>query len=87
MGCNQVGEKRAMARIVFSDGALKIDREQAAAGRGGYLHDKSSCLQRFVKSKIGELRSLRRRVAIAERARIAKLMGSAGSEPQSAELR
>ncbi len=87
MGCNQVDEKRAMTRIVFSDGALRIDREQTAAGRGGYLHDEPSCLQRFQKSKVGEFRSLRRRVAIAERARVASLIGSAGSEPQSAELR
>jgi len=87
MGCNRVDEKRAMTRIVFSDGALKIDREQAAAGRGGYLHNEPSCLQRFRKSKVGEFRSLRRRVAAAERARLAELIGDAGSEPQSAELR
>jgi predicted RNA-binding protein YlxR (DUF448 family) len=62
--------KTAMVRIAESDGAVITDESTAHAGRGGYLHPREDCLERFVRSKAREFRSLRRAVDRAARQRI-----------------
>jgi predicted RNA-binding protein YlxR (DUF448 family) len=61
-----------MVRIVADDGMIKLDDTGRAAGRGGYLHSDSRCLESFAASKKKEIRSLRvgidrsRRVELVE---------------------
>jgi predicted RNA-binding protein YlxR (DUF448 family) len=48
-----------MVRIAIRDGMIKIDFTGFAAGRGGYLHPDSTCLEKFAASKRKEFRSLK----------------------------
>jgi uncharacterized protein len=74
MGCMARDSKAAMERIAAIRGALSLDIERRLPGRGGYLHRRPECLERFVRSKVKEFRSLRRPVAIDERRKIAELI-------------
>jgi predicted RNA-binding protein YlxR (DUF448 family) len=51
-----------MVRIAASGDAIVLDPELSIAGRGGYLHIRSQCLEGFVKAKVREFRSLRRTI-------------------------
>ncbi len=58
----------AMARIVGDGRGVRIDDgARRAPGRGGYLHRRDECLEKFAKGKEREFRSLRRRIGRAER--------------------
>ena len=70
------GEKSAMVRIAVRDGQVLIDFDNRVEGRGGYLHRQSECLDRFVKSKVKEFRSLRRPIDRQERVQIAEVLRS-----------
>ena len=70
------GEKSAMVRIAVRDGQVLIDFDNRVEGRGGYLHRQSECLDRFVKSKVKEFRSLRRPSDRQERVQIAEVLRS-----------
>jgi predicted RNA-binding protein YlxR (DUF448 family) len=72
LGCMQRDLKTAMVRIVDSDGTMVTDQRAALPGRGGYLHPHPECLERFVRSKVREFRSLRRGVDRPARERIAE---------------
>jgi predicted RNA-binding protein YlxR (DUF448 family) len=54
----------AMVRLAASGGNVEIDR---ARGRGGYLHPRLDCIDRFARSRAREVRSLR--LAIDRRTR------------------
>jgi predicted RNA-binding protein YlxR (DUF448 family) len=60
-----------MVRIVVVDGHVEADFEARRAGRGGYLHPRVECVERFVGLKIKEFRALRRKIEPAERLEIA----------------
>jgi predicted RNA-binding protein YlxR (DUF448 family) len=54
--------KEAMVRIAMVEGNPRPDFQGTAAGRGGYLHQKDECLERFIKSKAREFKSLRMKI-------------------------
>ncbi len=57
----------AMVRVAIRDGAPIMDLERRAGGRGGYLHRDADCLDRFLKSKVREFKSLKCKLARADR--------------------
>ncbi len=75
MGCMQRDSKRAMVRIAGrSNGEIEADFSARLPGRGGYLHPRAGCLERFVNSKVKVFRSLRRGIDRRERLSIVKLI-------------
>ena len=81
LGCARIDEQRALLRIVQrGPGALALDVERRAGGRGGYLHARPECWGRFAARK-GMVRSLRIAVDRAARAAlVAQLRVGAESE-------
>lgn len=68
LGCGAVDPQQTLLRVVRADGgALGVDAERRAGGRGGYLHPRPACWARFARRK-GSLRSLRATVDRAARA-------------------
>ncbi|HWJ40560.1 MAG TPA: DUF448 domain-containing protein, partial [Candidatus Limnocylindrales bacterium] len=63
--------KAAMLRIAVVNGHVEVDFEARREGRGGYLHPKLECVERFVVSKVKEFRALRRKIERSERDQIA----------------
>jgi len=51
-----------MIRIAASPEGVRLDSEGRIRGRGGYLHRRPECLERFVKSKVKVFRSLGREI-------------------------
>src|SRR5437870_7537267 len=76
LGCNQRDAQAAMLRIVVVNGVAMIDAKRRLAGRGGYLHRDETCLQKFVRSKVREFRSLKRKLAPDDRRQIVAAVGS-----------
>jgi predicted RNA-binding protein YlxR (DUF448 family) len=66
--------KPAMVRIVVGASGAALDEAARMPGRGGYLHRRAECLDRFERSKVKEFRSLRRKLALDERRNIAELI-------------
>lgn len=62
MGCMKPSGKNAMVRIVAAAGGVQPDFEGRRPGRGGYLHPQHDCLERFIRAKVREFRSLRMRI-------------------------
>jgi predicted RNA-binding protein YlxR (DUF448 family) len=60
----------AMLRIAIRDGQAVLDEDANIAGRGGYLHRSPECLERFVKSKVRQWKSLRSGIDKDQRMRI-----------------
>ena len=51
-GCQQVKEKRQLLRVVRDpEGNVSIDRSGRKSGRGAYLCEDLSCLEKAVKTK------------------------------------
>jgi predicted RNA-binding protein YlxR (DUF448 family) len=48
-----------MVRLAAADGVVRIDEHRRLAGRGGYLHARRECLERFARTRTREFRSLR----------------------------
>jgi predicted RNA-binding protein YlxR (DUF448 family) len=63
--------KAAMVRIAVVNDHVEVDFEGRRAGRGGYLHPKVECVERFVSLKVKEFRALRRKIDRPERLEIA----------------
>jgi hypothetical protein len=74
LGCGERAAQPTLLRLAIgADGHLIVDRIRRAPGRGGYLHRRAQCWERFAARK-GMVRSLRRAVDRAERqAMIARL--------------
>lgn len=52
MGCNEKKPKKELIRIVRNkEGNISIDRTGKQEGRGAYICDSTSCLDKVVKSK------------------------------------
>jgi predicted RNA-binding protein YlxR (DUF448 family) len=49
----------AMIRLAAVDGVVRDDQSRRMGGRGGYLHPRRECLERFARAKTREFRSLR----------------------------
>lgn len=74
MGCVSRDAKAAMVRVAMAGEMVMLDIKGLLPGRGGYLHRRTECLERFVRSKVKEFRSLGRGIALDERRRIAELI-------------
>ncbi len=64
--------KDAMVRLAAAQGTAVADRDRRIAGRGGYLHPRKNCVDRFVNSKLREFRSLGMKLDRGQRLRIAE---------------
>ena len=52
MGCNEKKSKKEMIRIVKNkEGYISIDKTGKKDGRGAYICNQSSCLDKVIKSK------------------------------------
>ena len=52
MGCNSKKDKKDLIRIVKNkEGVISIDKTGKANGRGAYICNNISCLEKAVKSK------------------------------------
>lgn len=52
MGCNSQKNKKDLIRIVKNkDGVISIDRTGKASGRGAYICDDITCLEKAIKTK------------------------------------
>jgi predicted RNA-binding protein YlxR (DUF448 family) len=63
-----------MVRIAAPGAVVTLDPQGRLGGRGGYLHRRPECLERFVKSKVREFRSLKRGIDREARAQLAMAM-------------
>ena len=66
VGCRTRDARSALVRVVARDAALVVDRDGRLAGRGGYFHDRDTCVETFAR-RGGFVRSLRCVVAKPER--------------------
>ena len=48
-----------MVRLAAVNGIVRADQDRRLGGRGGYLHLRRECLERFARAKTREFRSLR----------------------------
>jgi predicted RNA-binding protein YlxR (DUF448 family) len=60
----------AMVRIVADASGVRPDFEGRKPGRGGYLHPQQGCLERFMRAKVREFRSLRMKIDRKQRSLI-----------------
>ncbi len=79
LGCRVVDRKSAMVRLAVIGGDVVPDRQSRLGGRGGYLHRRAECLDRFVKSKVREFRSLGCGVGRSARMQLADAIGRLAS--------
>jgi hypothetical protein len=59
LGCQTRDAQAAMVRLAAVDGAVRADERRRLGGRGGYLHARRECLDRFARARTREFRSLR----------------------------
>jgi predicted RNA-binding protein YlxR (DUF448 family) len=67
-------KKEHMLRIAICGGTLTLDEEKRMPGRGGYLHWLNRCISEFGCNKASELRSLKRKISLDERRKLAELI-------------
>ncbi|MFZ0658391.1 MAG: YlxR family protein [Candidatus Binataceae bacterium] len=72
LGCMRREAQSAMLRVAIRDAEAVLDEDGNIAGRGGYLHRNPECLERFVKSKVRQFKSLRSGIDKDQRMRIAQ---------------
>jgi predicted RNA-binding protein YlxR (DUF448 family) len=74
LGCNERDLKSAFVRIAAMEGDVVVDAQARLGGRGGYIHAKARCLERFEQSKVREFRSLGRKIGLDARRQITELI-------------
>lgn len=75
MACRQSAFKAELLRLAAAKGsAVSWDLGGVAGGRGGYLHPRRECLERFAGLKVEKFTSLRRAIDRAERGALVKMM-------------
>ena len=74
IGCMRRDSKEHMLRIAASGGKLTLDEEGRMPGRGAYLHYRNRCITDFVHNRARELRSLKRKINLEERRKLAELI-------------
>ncbi len=74
LGCMRRDTKDRMLRIAASSDTLTADEEGRLPGRGGYLHRRDECINNFARSRVKELRSLKRKISLDERLKLAELI-------------
>ena len=68
----------AMVRLAAAGGSVSADERRRLGGRGGYLHPRRECLERFVGGKARRFRSLGVALDRAQREVITQTMRAAG---------
>ena len=52
MGCNTKKDKRELIRIVMNkEGKISVDKTGKLSGRGAYICDDISCLEKIIKTR------------------------------------
>ena len=52
LGCGATGPRRALARLVVSDGgSVVVDEKHGGDGRGGWLHPAEACLAQALRRR------------------------------------
>ncbi len=74
LGCSERDLKSAFVRIAAIEGDVVVDAQARLDGRGGYIHAKAGCLERFERSKVREFRSLGRKISLDARRQITQLI-------------
>ena len=74
LGCRLADDKAALVRLAVTDGRVTLDPKARLGGRGGYLHRRRECLERFLKARDVEFRSLRRRIEPGARLEVLNFM-------------
>lgn len=74
LGCNGRDLKSAFVRIAALEAGVVVDVQGRIGGRGGYIHKRAECLERFERSKVREFRSLRRKISLDARRQITELI-------------
>lgn len=74
LGCNERDLKSAFVRIAALEEGVVVDAQARMGGRGGYIHKRAECLERFERSKVREFRSLRRKISLDARRHITELI-------------
>lgn len=59
LGCMTRDAQATMVRLAAVGGVVRADEDRRLGGRGGYLHARRECLERFARAKTREFRSLR----------------------------
>lgn len=72
IGCRTSDRKSALVRIAVVGQTVVWDEAGRLGGRGGYLHPRRECLERFMKLKVERFTSLRRGIHRAERETLVK---------------
>jgi len=52
VGCRQTLAKKALVRVVRTEGGVFIDLSGKMAGRGAYLHKQKSCWEKGIKGAL-----------------------------------
>ncbi|HZO83337.1 MAG TPA: DUF448 domain-containing protein [Candidatus Binataceae bacterium] len=76
LGCGLGDAQAAMVRLAAVGGAVSIDAERRRGGRGGYLHPRPDCLERFARSKTRAFRSLRVALDVQARRSITQMLSA-----------
>ena len=63
-----------MVRLAAAGGTVLPDAHRRLGGRGGYLHPRRECLERFAQGKTREFRSLRVALDRGARGLIARML-------------
>lgn len=74
LGCGVRDERGALVRIAATGDRVELDAERRLPGRGGYLHPRTECMERFMSPRIKQFRSLKRKLNGAERLHIISSM-------------
>jgi len=64
----------AMARLAVVEGSVRVDERRCLGGRGGYLHPRRECLDRFARARTREFRSLRAAIERGARESITRML-------------
>jgi len=75
MACRQADSRDALVRVAaLPQGGVMVDLEGRLGGRGGYLHPRPECLERFVKAKVSRFNSLGRSLDRTERVNLVNVL-------------
>jgi predicted RNA-binding protein YlxR (DUF448 family) len=66
--------KENLLRVVVEGNTLRLDEDGRMPGRGAYLHCRNRCIRDFVHKRTRELRSLKQKLSLDERRKLAKLI-------------
>ena len=68
VGCREVLPKRTLIRVVRTPEGIQVDLSGKAAGRGAYIHDRTSCWQKGLKGALAN--ALRTEISPEDRLRL-----------------